>query len=164
MLRIAMFLLLPLVVAGAQNAAPNEGNQRLIASLKEALVSDMEAGMPHQSFDSWFVALVKPAEIDYEVKDCTDEAAATEGGRPISCVVAYTKPAQAGWNRWIQIRFFVVAPPGGVDTSHRVSVRPLIPRLFEACEGPTNPKMKRPSHCYRKLSDLEKLVRGSPKS
>ena len=162
MLRIATLLLLPFLVAGAQNTTPNQVNQRMIASLKNTLVSDMETGLPQTNFDAWFAALVKPAEIDYEIKDCTDEAAATEGGRPVSCVVAYTKPAQPGWNRWIEIRFFVVPPPD--ETSHRVTIRPLLPRLFQACEGPTDPRMKRPTRCFSKLSDLEKLVHGAPKS
>jgi hypothetical protein len=164
MLRIAAFLLLPFMVAGAQNVAPNQADQRLIESLKNARVSDMETGLPQESFDSWFAGLVKPAEIGYEVKDCTDEAAATEGGRPVSCVIAYTKPPQPGWDRWIEISFFVVPPPEGEGTGHRVTVRPLVPRLMQACEGPSNPKMKRPKRCFPKLSDLEKLVRGSPHS
>jgi hypothetical protein len=161
MLRIAAFLLLSFMVAGAQNAAPTQANQRLIDSLKSTRVSDVETGLPQESFDSWFTSLVKPAEIGYEVKDCTDEAAATEGGRPVSCVIGYTKPAQPGWNRWIEIRFFVVAPPEGEGTSHRVTVRPLIPRLMQACTSPPDPKMKGPSRCYPKLSDLEKSVQRS---
>jgi len=156
-----LILVVLLVAAGVRSVAQDQNQLRLIDQLKKTSVSDMEAGLPHESFESWFAGLVKPAEIGYEVKDCTDDAAATEGGRPVSCVIAFTKPPQPGWDRWIEIRFFVVAPPGGEDTSHRLSVRPPIPRLFQACEGPTNPKMKRPSHCYRKLSDLEKLVRGS---
>ncbi|HMF92239.1 MAG TPA: hypothetical protein VKL40_16460 [Candidatus Angelobacter sp.] len=154
-------LLLLFMVAGAQKDAPSQSDQRLIDSLKKTLMSDIEAGLPQESFDGWFAGVVKPAEIGYEVQDCTDEAAATEGGRPVSCVIAYTKPAQPGWNRWIEIRFFVMAPPGGEGTSHRVPVRPLVPRLFQACAGPTNPRMKSPTRCYPKLSELEKLVRGS---
>ena len=161
MLRIAAFILLLSMVTGAQNASPNQADQRLIDSLKKTMVSDIETGLPQQSFDSWFTGLVKPAEIAYEVKDCTDEAAATEGGRPVSCVIAYTKPPQPGWDRGIEISFFVVAPPEGQTSSHRVTVRPLLPRLMQACEGPSNPKMKRPKHCFPKLSELEKLVRGS---
>jgi hypothetical protein len=164
MLRIAAFLLFLPLVGSTQNVAPNQADQRLIDSFKKTLVSDIETGLPQQNFDSWFAGLVKPAEIGYEVKDCTDEAAATEGGRPVSCVVAYTKPQQPGWNRWIEIRFFVVGPPEGEGTSHRVTVRPLIPRLMQACEGPSDPKMKRPSRCFPKLSELEKLVHGSPHS
>lgn len=162
MLRIATLLLLSCMVAGAQNIAPRQADQRLVDSLKKTLVSDIEAGLPQESFDSWFAGLVKPAEIDYEVKECTDEAAATDGNRPVSCVIAYTKPPQPAWNRWIEIRFFVVAPPeraGG-----RVTLRPIVPRLVQACEGPPDPKMKRPTRCYPKLSDLEKLVRGHPNS
>jgi hypothetical protein len=159
-----LLLVLSLLAAGARTLAQDQDQQRLIDQLKKTLVSDIETGLPQKSFDSWFADLVKPAEIAYEVKDCTDDAAATEGGRPVSCVIAYTKPPQPGWDRWIEIRFFVVGPLGGEDTSHRVSVRPLVPRLQQACEGPSNPKMKRPSHCYRKLSDLEKLVRGHPVS
>jgi len=145
-----------LIAAGsrivAQNRQPN-----LVDQLKKTPVSDIETGLPRESFDSWFAGLVKPAEIDYEVKDCTDETAATEGGRPVSCVIAYTKPPQPGWNRSIEIRFFVVAPPEREGA--RVTVRPLVPRLFQACAGPSDPKMKRPTQCYPKLSDLEKAVR-----
>jgi hypothetical protein len=159
MLSIATFLLLPLMVAGAQNAAPSPADQRLVDSLKKTLVSDIEARLPHESFDSWFAALVKPAQIEYEVKECTDEAAATEGGRPVSCVIAYTKPQQPGGMRWIEIRFFVVALPE--RTGGRVTLRPLVPRLMEACIGPPNPMMKLPTRCYPKLSDLENLGRGS---
>lgn len=160
MLRIAAFLLLPLLVASAQNTAPNQADQRLIDSLKKTLVSDIEAGLPQESFDSWFAGLVKPAEIDYEVKECTDNAAAAvEGGRPVPCVIAYTKPPQPAWNRWIEIRFFVVAQPERKDD--RMTVRPLVPRLLRACAGPPDPRMKLPTRCYPKLSDLEKLVRGS---
>src|SRR5215831_8336664 len=128
-MKISMFPTLVLVVslfaAGGQTVA-QATQSSLIDQLKKTRVSDIEGGLPQQSFDGWFAGLVKPAEIDYEVKDCTDEAAATEGGRPVSCVIAYTKPPQPGWNRWIEIRFFVVGPPerGGA----RVTVRPLIPR------------------------------------
>jgi hypothetical protein len=163
MLRIAAFLLLPFVVASAQNAPPNQAGQRLIDSLKKTPASDIEAGMPQENFDSWLAALVKPAAVDYEVKDCTDETAATEGGRPVTCIIAYTKPAQPGWNRWIEIRFFVVAPLEEKDTSHRVTMRPLVPRLLQACAGPSDPKMKFPTRCYPKLSELEKQVRPRPK-
>jgi hypothetical protein len=162
MLRIAAFLLLPFVVASAQNAPPNQVGQRLIDSLKKTQASDIEAGLPQESFDSWFTALVKPVAVDYEVTDCTDETAATEGGRPVTCIIAYTKPAQPGWNRWIEIRFFVVAPLEEKDTSHRVTMRPLVPRLLQACAGPSDPKMKFPTHCYQKLSELEKQVRPRP--
>ncbi len=162
MLKMVAFLLLPFVVAGAQNVAPSQADQRLIDSLKKTPVSDIEAGLPQESFDSWFAGLVKAAEIAYEVKDCTDDTAATDGSRPVSCVIAYTKPPQPDWNRWIEIRFYVVAQPERPErTSHRVTLRPLVPRLLQACEGPPDPKMKRPTRCYPKLSDLEKLVRGS---
>src|SRR5215467_10624313 len=88
-----------LMAAGSWTVAQNH-QPRLIDQLKKTSVSDIETGLPQESFDSWFAGLVKPAEIDYEVKDCTDETAATEGGRPVSCVIAYTKPQQPGWNRW----------------------------------------------------------------
>jgi hypothetical protein len=154
-----VFISLLLAVAARTAAQDNQEHRRLIDQLKKTLVSDIEAGLPQESFDSWFAGLVKPAEIDYEVKDCTDETAATGGSQPVSCVIAYTKPPQLGWNRGIEIRFFVVAPPE--RTGGRVTLRPLVPRLVQACEGPSDPKMKRPTRCYTKLSDLEKLVRGS---
>jgi hypothetical protein len=156
--------LIVVVLLIAAGGAPQDQQHRLIDQLKKTPVSDVEAGLPQESFDSWFAGLVKPAAIDYEVKDCTDETAATEGGRPVTCIIAYTKPAQPGWNRWIEIRFFVVAPLEEKDTSHRVTIRPLVPRLLQACAGPSDPKMKFPTRCYPRLSDLEKQVRRANSS
>lgn len=160
MLRTALFLLLSFLVTGAQTGAPNQDNQRLIDLLKRTPVSDIEDSLPQESFDSWFRGLVKSAEIGYEVKECAgNDAAGIQAGQTVPCVIAYTKPQQPGWNRWIEISFLVVAPPP--TPSDRVTVKPLTPRLVRACEGPPNPKMKRPTHCYPKLSELEKLVRGT---
>src|SRR5262247_967361 len=99
MLKMVAFLLLPFMVAEAQNVAPSQADQRLINQLKRTPVSDIEAGLPQESFDSWLTGLVKPAEIAYEVKDCTDDTAATDASRPVSCVIAYTRPPQPAWNR-----------------------------------------------------------------
>ena len=160
MLKTAVFLLLPLLGASAHMVAQNKENQRLIDLLKKTPVSDIEAGLPEESFDNWFGGLVKPAEIDYEVQECTgSDTGGTEDVQPVRCVIAFTKPSQPGWNRRIQVSFLVLAPPPKPDS--RVTVKPLTPRLLRACEGPPNPRMKRPTHCYPKLSELQKLVGGT---
>ncbi len=156
--------LLFIALSGRTMPQDASDNRHLIDQLKKTPLSQIEAGLPQKTFASWFADLVKPnpVPIEYEVKECVDDKLpGVESQQPVTCVVAYTQPQKPNWPRWIEMRFVVIAAPGPAKPGDRETVKPLLPRLVSACEGPSNPMMKRPTRCFSKLSDLEKLVQGS---
>jgi hypothetical protein len=141
--------------------AQDRNDSRWINEVKKTPVGQIETGLPQQSVATWFADLVRPNETDYEVKGCGEENDVDGNPRSLLCVSVYTKPPQAGWERWIQVYFVVAAIPLE-NTRDRAEPKPVTVRLLYATEGPTNPKSKRPERIFRKLSDLEKLVQGRP--
>jgi len=141
-------------------AKRHEPSQMWIERLKNTPVAQMEAGLPETSFAGWFADIVKPSQAEYEVKACqeTNSPDAPANQEHLLCVFAYTKPLQPDWQRGIQLSFVVgILPPSryGTDT------KPVPCRFLGGWEGPSYPQMKRPTRRIAKLSDLEKMLRGS---
>jgi hypothetical protein len=152
--RTAPLLFLLFISVSARPADQTQSDQHLIDQLKNTPVNQIEAGLARERFDSWFKSLVKPRQIGYEVKEL-DTVAHTLS------VIAYTEPPQPGWRRGIQIRFAVDADASAEKANRGGTVKPSALRFSMACEGPTNPRMRRPDHCFSKLSDLERYLHGS---
>ncbi|HEY6306929.1 MAG TPA: hypothetical protein VI488_10790 [Candidatus Angelobacter sp.] len=147
------------VFSTAVSAMPlvqDQDDARWIDEVKNASVDQIETGLPHESVARWFADLARPDEIDYEVKECANTA-----DERLLCVIAYTKPPHPQWGRRIQLRFVVAAATPPKTISDRAEMKPVALRLLWASEGPSNPMMKRPDHRFSRLSELEKMVRGS---
>jgi hypothetical protein len=157
MLRIAAFFLLLPMVGGTQNTAPSQADERLIDSLKKTLVSEIEDGLPRESFDSWFANQVRPSHPEYEVNDCGERnGTPEERGKEFPTCVAVTAITGA---RKIELAFVVgtyVVPKDGKDTARSKHTKVT---LFSGSIGPSDPRMKAPTQVIRKLSDLEKQLR-----
>jgi hypothetical protein len=141
-------------------AAQSRDDQRWIDQLKKTPVGQIEAGLSEASFADWFADLVKPSQTEYEVKECQetyDPSAPTNRPR-LLCVFAYTKPLEPDWNRAIQLNFVVgVLTPSKKETT---DAKPVPCRFLGGFEGPSNPKMKRPTRRISKLSELGRHLRG----
>jgi hypothetical protein len=162
-MKILFSILLVGLFAGAKcNGQGNGQQQSWVDQLKKTPVDQIEPGLSQTNFAQWFADLVKPNQIDYEIQECVDEnPARAESQERLLCVVAYTKPPQPHWNRWIQLRFVVgVSVPSG-KAGTRAEVKPVACRFLGGSEGPSNPAMKRPTRMISKLSELEKLLHGS---
>jgi hypothetical protein len=150
-----VFVLL-LIAAGAWTAAQDQDQRRFIDQLKKTPVSDIEAGLHQESFDTWFANQVRPSHPEYEVNDCGERnGTPEERGKEFPTCVAVT--AIAGMRK-VDLAFVVgtyVVPENGKDT---VRSKPTKVRLFRGSIGPSDPRMKAPTQVIRKLSDLEKLL------
>ena len=137
-------------------AAHSSADQYWIDQLKKTPVNQLEAGLSDASFADWFADRVKPSEIGYEVRECqeTNNPDSSVKTQRFLCVLAFTKPPQPGWHRWIQLDFIVgvlPSPPAGATNA-----KPVPYRFWIGWDGPSNPQMKRPTEVIRKLSYLEK--------
>lgn len=156
------FSLLVVFLAVSIRISPQDRNDaHWIDGVKNTPVGQIDAGLPEESVSRWFTNLVGSNETDYEVRECADAPAADGSQQRLLCVIAYTKPPHPGWRRLIELWFVVAAVASSEGASNRPEPTPVALRLLWACEGPSNPKMRRPTRCFSKLSDLEKLVRGS---
>jgi len=161
--RTASFLFLVIIAASARTAAQGLDKQQLIDQLKKTPVDRIEAGLPHESFESWFTKLIKPYQypIEYEVKDnCLVENPRVAGSHLLPCVMAYTT-LRPGWNPWIDICFAASAAIGTEKTGYGQSRKAFALKFYGASEGPSNPMMLRPAIYFSKLSELHKYMRGS---
>src|SRR5262249_24662668 len=136
--------------------AQDQDQRRFIDQLKKTPVSEIESGLPHESFDTWFAEQVRPAHAEYEVNDCGERnGTPEERGREFPTCVSVT--ASAGMRK-VDLAFVVgtyVVPENGKDTAR---AKPTKVRLFSGSVGPSDPRMKAPTRVIRKLSDLEKLL------
>src|SRR3954469_5968388 len=103
-----LLLILPLGILSLHAqpaAAQSTADQHWIDQLKKTPVSQLEAGLSDASFADWFANRVKPSEIGYEVRECQERnnSDASVNTQRRLCVLAFTKPPQPGWNRWIQL-------------------------------------------------------------
>ncbi|MGZ4845226.1 MAG: hypothetical protein ACXVJ1_10845 [Candidatus Angelobacter sp.] len=161
-MKILLSLLLIGLFAGNRCSSQGKGqdhSQAWVERLKTTPVARMEAGLPEASFADWFADLVKPSQTEYEVKECQETPAAPTSQKRLLCVFAYTKPLEPDWNRAIQLNFVVgILTPSQKGT---IDAKPVPCRFLSGFEGPSNPRMKRPTRWISKLSELERLLRGS---
>lgn len=151
---------------------PTEEHQRLIDRLKETTVSQIEPGLPDETFDSWCSRLVKPKRVEYEVRESQERVANVAFQRAL-WVVAYTQLSLPEGTRWIEVRFIVVDTPRSKTTSNRGEPKPFALKFFEALESetvprptfplpgnpiPARPLMNQPYDRFLKLSALEEDV------
>ena len=145
------------IAAGMRTVAQDQDQRRFIDQLKKTPVSEIEAGLPNESFDTWLADLVRPSHPEYEVNDCGERnGTPSERGKQFPTCVAVT--AIAGMRK-VDLAFVVgtyVVPENGKDTARS---KPTKVRLFSGSIGPSDPRMKAPTQVVRKLSDLEKLLR-----
>jgi hypothetical protein len=155
-LSIPVFFLL-VITAGAWTVAQDQEQRRFIDQLKKTPVNEIEAGLPHESFDSWFAKHVEPSHPEYDVNDCGERnGTPEERGKEFPTCVAVT--AIAGIRK-VDLAFVVgtyVVPENEKDAARS---KPTKVRLFSGSIGPSDPRMKAPTQVVRKLSDLEKLLR-----
>jgi hypothetical protein len=154
-------LLVVFLAISMQISARDRNDAPWIEEVKNTPVSQIEAGLPQESVALWFADLVSPNETDYEVRECGEAPAVGTTLRHLLCVIAYTKPPHPGWLRRIQLRFVVATVASPKETNDRADVKPVTLEFLWATEGPSNPKSRRMVRFFSKLSDLEKLVRGS---
>lgn len=151
-----VFVLLPIAVAG-RTVAQDQDQRRLIDQLKSTPVSEIEAGLPHESFDSWFANQVRPSRPEYEVNDCGERnGTPEERGKEFPTCVAVTAISGV---RKVDLAFVVgtyLVPESGKDRARSKATKVT---LFSGSIGPSDPRMKAPTRVIRKLSDLEKLLR-----
>ena len=151
-----VFVVLLNAVAG-RTVAQDQDQRSLIDQLKRTPVSEIEGGLPHESFDSWFANRVRPSHAEYEVNDCGERnGTPEERGKEFPTCVAVTAITGA---RKIDLAFVVgtyVVPENGNDMPRSKTVKV---KLFSGSVGPSDPRMKAPTHVIRKLSDLEKQLR-----
>lgn len=126
-----------------------------IAKLKATPVADMESGLPDEPFGKWFVAQVKPAVPQYEVKEC-DESSDKAAG--LKCVVA---SAKVGGMKLLELSFAV--PPASTSPAPKTKPKNIREtqyqcRFLVGSLGPSNPQMKFPTRVVRKLSDLAPML------
>jgi hypothetical protein len=160
--KVPLFFVVSLAVlamnAGSAVAQSRDG-KRWIDQLKKTPVAQIETGLSQASFAGWFADLVKPSQTDFEVKECEDASSPVAGKSQerFLCVIAYTKPPEPNWDRWIQLTFVVgvLAP-----SKEAADAKPVPCRFLGGFEGPSNPMMKRMSRKISKLSELERLLRG----
>jgi hypothetical protein len=155
-LPVLVFVLL-LIAAEPWTVAQDQDQRRFIDQLKKTPVNEIESGLPHESFDSWFSNQVRPAHAEYEVNDCGERnGTPDERGREFPTCVAVT--AIAGMRK-VDLGFVVgtyVVPENGKGPARS---KPTKVRLFSGSIGPSDPRMKAPTQVVRKLSDLERLLR-----
>lgn len=137
-------------------------DRRWIKELKKTPVDQLGPGLPHQTFASWFADLVKPNKTGYAVEQCELYDPASGTTEQLFCVVAYTKPPQPGWSRWIELEFVVGSIPSREERAKEPEVNWANCAFLRGFERPTNPKMVRPSRIISTLSDLEDIVHGAP--
>jgi hypothetical protein len=139
-----------------QSGQSLDHSQAWIDRLKATPVAQMEAGLPEESFADWFADRVKPSETGYEIRECrqSNNPYASVNAQRFLCVLAFTKPPQPGWRRWIQLDFIVGVLPS--STTAATNAKPVPCRFWFGWDGPSNPQMLRPSYIIRKLSYLEK--------
>lgn len=151
-----VFALLLNAIAG-QTVAQDQEQRSLIDQLKRTPVSEIEAGLPHESFDSWFANQVRPSHAQYEVTDCGERnGTPDERGKEFPTCVAVTAITGV---RKVDLAFVVgtyLVPEGGKD---KVRSKATKITLYSGSIGPSDPRMKAPTHLIRKLSDLEKQLR-----
>ena len=137
--------------------AQDQDQSRLIDRLKKTPVSEIEDGLPRESFDSWFANQVRPSHAQYEVNDCGERnGTPQERGQKFPTCVAVT--ATTGMRK-VDLAFVVgtyVVPEKGKDTA---SSKPTKVTFFSGSVGPSDQRMKAPTQVIRKLSDLEKQLR-----
>jgi hypothetical protein len=156
MLTYAAVLLL--AFTWSERIMAQESGEHLIEQLKKTPVNQIEAGLPKESFDSWFTGLAKPAQVEYAFEECTPQSSTAVIA---FCVVAYTKPAQPDWPRRIQLQFVVTGPTARKTGNPRPAGKDFNCKFIGGVENPESPMMKRPSRKIATLSELEKLLRGS---
>jgi len=151
LLAVSLFM-----AAGMLTVAEDQDQRRFIDQLKKTPVSEIEAGLPQENFDSWFSKQVQPSHAQYEVNDCGERnGTPEERGKQFPTCVAVT--AMAGMRK-VDLAFVVGTyrvPENGKDTARST---PTKVRLFSGSIGPSDPRMKTPTQVVRKLSDLEKLL------
>ena len=151
LLAVSLFM-----AAGMLTVAQGQNQRRFIDQLKKTPVSEIEAGLPNESFDTWFANQIRPSHAEYEVNDCGERnGTPAERGKEFPTCVAVT--AVAGMHK-VDLAFVVgtyVVPQNGKDTARST---PTKVRLFSGSIGPSDPRMKAPTQVVRKLSDLEKLL------
>jgi hypothetical protein len=156
-----LFSILFFCLASAITHAQSRDDARWIERARSTPVGQVEAGFPKERFDQWFADLVKPSETIYEVHGCHERLpSGRESQQELLCVIAYVKPPHPGWNSSLSVSLAVgmVTPSG--KQGQPAAVTPVPCRFIGASEGPSDPRMKRPSHSYSKLKDVEKLVRN----
>jgi hypothetical protein len=121
-------------------------------------VSEIEAGLPNESFDTWFGNQIRPSHAEYEVNDCGERnGTPEERGKEFPTCVAVTAITTGGFK--IGLAFLVgtyVVPEDGKD---RARSKPAKVALFSGFIAPNDPRIKIPTQAIRKLSDLEKQIR-----
>ena len=151
LLAVSLFM-----AAGMLTVAQGQNQRRFIDQLKKTPVSEIEAGLPNESFDTWFANQIRPSHAEYEVNDCGERnGTPAERGKEFPTCVAVT--AVAGIRK-VDLAFVVgtyVVPENEKDTARS---KPTKVRLFSGSIGPSDPRMKTPTQVVRKLSDLEKLL------
>jgi hypothetical protein len=155
------FCVLTFCLVSVAVQSQNRDDARWIDQARNTPVGQLEEGFSAEHFDLWLANLVKPGEIGYEVHECSNTSASGHAGPELFfCVIAYGKPPHPGWNRWLSVWLAVgvIAP---ARKGEPLAVTPLPCRFMGASEGPSDPRMKRPSHYFSKLRDLEKWFRGS---
>jgi hypothetical protein len=151
-----LFLLGVLLVPVQPATAQSTVDQHWIDQLKKTPANQLEAGLSDASFADWFADRVKPSEIGYEVRECQENnnPDVSVNTQRFLCVLAFTKPPQPGWSRWIQLDFIVGVLPS--SPAGDTNAKPVPYRFWFGWDGPSNPQMKRPTEIIRKLSYLEK--------
>jgi hypothetical protein len=141
--------------------AQQRHDARWIDGLKKTPVDQLGSGLPHKNFAEWFADLVKPNETGYEVQQCQIHNPADDTTEQLFCVVAYTKPPQPGWRRWIELSFTVGSIPQREERANGTGANRVSYIFLRGIESPVNPKMARPDRIISTLSDLESMVHGS---
>jgi hypothetical protein len=126
----------------------NEEEQEWITRLKNTSMSQVDAGLPAETFAEWFSRHRKGSDIYYEIETCDDVDSKTPyaGKGPLKCVTAVSTQ---GVGSELVLRFVAAAP--GKDGKFQ-SVESM---FLSGSEGPPpNSPMKRMTRVLRKLSDL----------
>jgi hypothetical protein len=134
---------------------------RWIDQARNIPVGQLEEGLPAEHFDLWLANLVNQREIGYEVHECRDSSpSGHESQERFLCVTAYGKPPHPGGNRWLGVSLAVgLIAPSVKD--ERAMVTPLPCKFIIAWEGPSDPRMKRPTYLFWKLKDLQEWLHPS---
>src|SRR5215469_5612695 len=79
------------IAAGMGTVAQDQDQRRFIDQLKKTPVSEIESGLPNESFDTWFANQIQPSHAEYEVNDCGERnATLAERGKEFPTCVAVT--------------------------------------------------------------------------
>jgi hypothetical protein len=128
-----------------------------IAKLKATSLADMESGLPDKTFGKWFADQARPGVPHYAVKECGAPTAGEQSKGPM-CVVASAKVSSV---RRLELTFAMMGGERTVQNDKNPAVPQTSFRFLVGSVGPSDPRVRVPTHVLTRLSDLPPLVRRS---